>query len=186
MTANDDLPDTINKTIVLMLDHLDNYLSCSIIATRSMSMTETIVASRTRRHSRFQPISRRTIGRGEGKELLGSMLQTKELPQVLIMLIPSDRKLLFHWLYYYTKQWGAVGRKEWEERKVMGFVEDVIGIQLPQAIFLRDDTLMALSKKVKVKKALAICVALEEDESLENFTPRSAREREQDYDEVQT
>ena len=60
----------------------------------------------------------------------------------------------------------------------MGFEGDVMGTQLPQAIYLRDDVLMLLTKKVKVKKTLDICVALENDEAVENFAPCSARERE--------
>ena len=122
----------------------------------------------------------------EGKELLGGMLQTKEVPQALLVLLPSDSKLLLvHRLYYYTKPLGATLAKEWEER-VMGFVGDVMGTQLPQAIYLRDDVLTALNEKVRVKKTLDMRVSLENDDSVENFAPRSAREREPNYDEVHT
>ena len=122
----------------------------------------------------------------EGKELLGGMLQTKEVPQALLVLLPSDNKLLLvHRLYYYTKPLGATTAKEWEER-IMGFVGDVMGTQLPQAIYLRDDVLTALNEKVKVKRTLDMRISLENDDTVENFAPRSARERESNYDEVHT
>ena len=122
----------------------------------------------------------------EGKELLGGMLQTKEVPQALLVLLPSDNKLLLvHRLYYYTKPLGATTAKEWEER-IMGFVGDVMGTQLPQAIYLRDDVLTALNEKVKVKRTLDMRISLENDNTVENFAPRSARERESNYDEVHT
>ena len=43
----------------------------------------------------------------EGRTLLGNILQTKELPQAVLMLLPSDKKLLLvHRLYYFPKPHG--------------------------------------------------------------------------------
>ena len=61
----------------------------------------------------------------------------------------------------------------------MGFEGDVMRTQLPQAIYLRDDVLMVLlTEKVKVKKTLDMCIALENDKAVENFAPCSSWERE--------
>ena len=68
----------------------------------------------------------------------------------------------------------------------MAFVGDVMGMQLPQVIYLRDDMLMALIEKVKVKKTLDMRVALENNKAVENFAPCSAREQEPNYDKVHT
>ena len=58
----------------------------------------------------------------ERRELLSGILQTRELPQAVVTLLPSDHKLLLvHQLYYFPKPMGNNEAKDWEE-KVVGFV----------------------------------------------------------------
>ena len=120
------------------------------------------------------------------QSLWGNILQTKDVAQSILTLLPSDgRLLLIHRLYYFPKPLGSTVAKEWEE-EILGFVGDVMGTQLPQAVFLRPEVLDALEEKVKVKKVLALRLTLEGDPSLENVPPVDEREAREAFDEVAT
>ena len=120
----------------------------------------------------------------EGRTLLGNILQTKELPQAVLMLLPSDKKLLLvHRLYYFPKPLGNVEATDWED-KVLGFVSDVMGTQLPQSVIMEDAVLTPLSNKVKVLKTVALRVALEGNATLNSFPPVSELVEPANYDEV--
>ena len=120
------------------------------------------------------------------QSLWGGILQTKDVAQSLIMLLPSDGKLLLvHRLYYFPKPLGSAVAKEWEE-EIMGFVGDVMGTQLPQAVFLRPEVLDALETKVKVKNVLALRLALEGNPGLENVPQVGEPEGGEAVDEVAT
>ena len=120
------------------------------------------------------------------QSLWGGILQTKDVAQSLIMLLPSDGKLLLvHRLYYFPKPLGSALAKEWEE-EIMGFVGDVMGTQLPQVVFLRPEVLDALETKVKVKNVLALRLALEGNPGLENVPQVGEPEGGEAVDEVAT
>ena len=118
------------------------------------------------------------------QSLWSNVLQTRDVAQSLLTMLPSDgRLLLVHRLCYFPKPLGSTVAKDWEE-EIIGFVGDVMGTQLPQAVFLRSEFLDALDTKVKVQKTLALRLALEGDPTLENVPP--VGEQGPDVDEVLT
>ena len=120
------------------------------------------------------------------QSLWGSILQTKDVAQSIITLLPSDGKLLLvHRLYYFPKPLGSATAKEWEE-EILGFVGDVMGTQLPQVVFLRPEVLDALDMKIRVKKVLALRLELEGDPGLENVPRVGEQEAGESVDEVAT
>ena len=122
----------------------------------------------------------------ERRELLSGILQTRELPQAVVTLLPSDHKLLLvHRLYYFPKPMGNNEAKDWEE-KVVGFVGDVMGTQLPQAVMLDVEVFGALPAAVRVLKTIAVRVAMENNPTMDNFPPVSDLVLPENYDEVRT
>ena len=57
----------------------------------------------------------------ERRELLSSVLQTRELLQAVIALLPDDNKLLLvHCIYYFSRPLGNNEVKDWEEKVMIG------------------------------------------------------------------
>ena len=122
----------------------------------------------------------------ESKRLHGGVIQTKEIPQALVMLTPHNGKLLLvHRLSYFPHLLGSTDTKEWEDR-IIGFSGDVMGTQLPQPIFVTSTVLKVVEEIVKVQKTLAMRLQLEATPGLEVFPPVGADEPQANYDSICT